>query len=99
MTPIEKFIKDNYTPMIDEDKEGMKCVLKHRTNLTDNGVVYFHKFKKKKDDTQFYVVEERIEDIYVFLETYYNLIPEDRETVKQIIVEVSINKIKDYYNI
>ena len=49
MTPIEKFIKDNYTPMIDEDKEGMKCVLKHRTNLTDNGVVYFHKFKKKKN--------------------------------------------------
>jgi hypothetical protein len=23
MTPIEKFIKDKYTPKIDEDKEGM----------------------------------------------------------------------------
>lgn len=96
MTPIEKFIKDNYTPIIDEDKEGMKCILKHKNKLTDNGEVYFHKWKKKKEGTQFLIVDARIEDIYEFLMTYYNLIEEDKETVKGIVVDMAIDKIKKY---
>ncbi len=94
MTPIEKFIKDNYTPIIDEDKEGMKCVLKHKNKLTENGEVYFHRLKKKKDGTEFLIVDARIEDIYEFLMTYYNLIEEDKETVKGIVVDMAIDKIK-----
>ena len=96
MTPIEKFIKDNYTPIIDEDKEGMKCVLKHKNKLTDNGEVYFHKWKKKKKGTEFLIVDARIDDIYEFLMTYYNLIEEDKETVKGIVIDMAIDKITNY---
>lgn len=96
MTPIEKFIKDNYSPYIDEDKEGMKCVLKHKNKLTDNGEVYFHKWKKKKEGTQFLIVDARIDDIYEFLMTYYNLIEEDKETVKGIVIDMAIDKITNY---
>jgi len=98
MTPIEKFIKDNYTPTIDEDKEGMKCVLNHKNKLTDSGVVYFHRLRKKKDGGEFLIVDARIEDIYEFLMTYYNLIEEDKETVKGIVVDMAIDKIKKHYD-
>lgn len=94
MTPIEKFIKDNYTPIIDEDKEGMKCVLKHKNKLTEDGVVYFHKWvKNKKKGVEYLIVDAHIDDISEFLYTYYNLIEDDKEMVKGIIVEMSIQKI------
>lgn len=94
MTPIEKFIKDNYVPIIDEDKEGMKCLLRHKNNLTEDGVVYFHKWTKdKKKDVEYLIVDAHIDDIYEFLYTYYNLIEEDKEKVKEIVVGISINKI------
>jgi hypothetical protein len=96
MTPIEKFIKDNYTPIIDEDKVGMKCVLKHKSKLTEDGVVYFHKWvKNKKKDVEYLIVDAHIDDICEFLYTYYNLIEDDKETVKKIIVEMSIQKINE----
>jgi hypothetical protein len=94
MTPIEKFIKENYTPIIDEDKEGMKCVLKHKNKLTEDGVVYFHKWaKNKKKDVEYLIVDAHIDDICEFLYTYYNLVEDDKEMVKEIIVGMSIQKI------
>ena len=99
MIIIEKYIKDNYQPIICEDKDGMKCIIKHNTNLTEDGVVYFKNFKyKKKTEDNYFIILDDIEDIFSFLENYYNLIPEDKTTVREIIVSIAVDKIKKHFN-
>ena len=92
MTPIEKFIKESYIPTIEMNQGEMSCVLKHKDSLTENGVVVFHKWNKNETKgVEYLIVEEHIDDIYMFLITYYNLMEEDKKMVKEIVVGMSID--------
>ena len=55
-------------------------------------VVVFHKWNKNETKgVEYLIVEEHIDDIYMFLITYYNLMEEDKKMVKEIVVGISID--------
>ena len=47
MTEIEKFLNEQFTQVITEDKMGIKCLYKHKEGVIDDGVVFFEFAKKK----------------------------------------------------
>ena len=46
MDHIHKFLNEHFTQRITEDKNGIKCLFKHKEGLIDDGVVFFEFAKK-----------------------------------------------------
>ena len=103
MDPIEKFIRDNYTPMITESKLGVTCLFKHKEGLTDDSVIFFEFAKKgwsKKPITnkrQYVIVDADTKDLIDFLSNYYNLNEENYNDVRKIIINMGIESLDTFY--
>ena len=83
MEQIEKFLRDNYTPMITESKLGISCIFKNKEGLTEDSVIFFEFAKKgwsKKpivNKRQYVIVDADTKDLLEFLSNYYNLTEEN----------------------
>ena len=103
MDPIEKFIRDNFTPTITENKLGLSCLFIHKEGLIENGVVYFERPKKgwnKKpiiSNEQFLITDADTYDLIDFLSKYYNLDETNYMEVKRIITLISTEAINSHY--
>ena len=103
MDPIEKFIRDNYTPMITESKLGVTCLFKHKEGLTEDSVIFFEFAKKgwsKKPITnkrQYVIVDADTKDLIDFLSNYYNLNEENYNEVRKIIINMGIESLDTFY--
>jgi hypothetical protein len=103
MSPIEKFIRENYTPTISENKLGMSCLFKHKEGLTEDSVVFFEFAKKgwtKKpiiNKRQYVIVDADTRDLLEFLSNYFNLTEESYNDVRKIIVDMGISALDDFY--
>ena len=103
MNAIEKFLKEQYTQCVVEDKMGIKCLFKHKQGLTDDGVVFFE-FAKKKwskkpilSKRQFVIVDADMSDVLQFLHQYYNLSEEDYSNIRHYIINTSIKKVEEFF--
>jgi hypothetical protein len=103
MTEIEKFLNEQFTQVITEDKMGIKCLYKHKEGLVDDGVVFFEFAKKswsKKpimSKRQFVIVDADMTDVLIFLSQYYNITEDDYSTIRTYIVNKSIEKVEDFF--
>ena len=103
MDPIEKFIRDNFTPTITESKIGLSCLFKHKRGLTEDSIVYFERPKKgwsKKpivSNQQFIITDADTHDLIDFLSKYYNLDETNYSTVKSVIINMGISAINKFY--
>ena len=103
MDPIEKFIKDNYTPTITESKLGMSCIFKHKEGLTEDSVIFFEFSKKgwsKKpivNKRHYVIVDADTKDLIDFLSNYYNLNEENYNEVRRIIINMGIESLDTFF--
>ena len=103
MDPIEKFLKDNYTPTITESKLGLSCLFKHKEGLTDDSVIFFEFAKKgwsKKPITnkrQYVIVDADTKELLDFLSKYFNLNEENYNEVRKIIINMGIDAMDTFY--
>ena len=103
MDPIEKFIKDNYTPTITESKLGMSCIFKHKEGLTEDSVIFFEFSKKgwsKKpivNKRQYVIVDADTRELLDFLSKYFNLTEENYNDVRKIIINMGIDSLDTFY--
>jgi hypothetical protein len=103
MDPIEKFLRNNYTPMIVENKLGLSCLFKHKEGLTENSVVFFERPKKgwsKKpivSNQQFLITDADTTELIDFLSKYYNLDESNYTEVKRIITLMTTEAIHSHY--
>ena len=103
MDHIEKFLNEHFTQRITEDKNGIKCLFKHKEGLIDDGVVFFEFAKKgwsKKpimSKRQFVIVDADMKDVLEFLNRYYNLTEEDYQKVRSTIVNISIEFVEKFF--
>jgi hypothetical protein len=103
MDPIEKFIRNNYTPMIVENKLGLSCLFKHKEGLTENSIVFFERPKKgwsKKpivSNQQFLITDADTTELIDFLSKYYNLDESNYSEVKRIITLMASEAIHSHY--
>lgn len=104
MDVIEKFLKEQYTQSVVEDKMGIKCLFKHKQGLTDDGVVFFE-FAKKKwskkpilSKRQFVIVDADMGDVLQFLNQYYNLSESDYQQIRSLIVNMSIEHVERFFS-
>ena len=103
MDPIEKFLRNNYTPMIVENKLGLSCLFKHKEGLTENSVVFFERPKKgwsKKpivSNQQFLITDADTTELIDFLSKYYNLDESNYTEVKRIITLMASEAINSHY--
>ena len=103
MDPIEKFIKDNYTPTITESKLGMSCIFKHKEGLTEDSVIFFEFSKKgwsKKpivNKRQYVIVDADTKELLDFLSKYFNLTEENYNEVRKIIINMGIDAMDTFY--
>ena len=103
MEQIEKFIRDNYTPMITESKLGLSCLFKHKEGLTDDSVVFFEFAKKgwsKKpinNKRQYLIVDADTRELLDFLSKYFNLTEENYIDVRKILIDMSIESLDTFF--
>ena len=103
MTEIEKFLNEQFTQVITEDKMGIKCLYKHKEGVIDDGVVFFEFAKKKwskkpiMSNRQFIIVDADMTDVLTFLNSYYNLSEEDYATVRKVIIDMGVEHIERFY--
>ena len=103
MDHIEKFLNEHFTQRITEDKNGIKCLFKHKEGLIDDGVVFFEFAKKgwsKKpimSKRQFVIVDADTRDLLEFLSKYYNLTEENYMDVRKIIISMGIDALETFY--
>jgi hypothetical protein len=100
---IEKFIRDNYSPMITESKLGMSCIFKHKEGLTEDSVIFFEFAKKgwsKKpivNKRQYVIVDADTKELLDFLSKYFNLTEENYNEVRKIIINMGIDAMDTFY--
>ena len=103
MTPIEKFIRDNYNPTVTETKLGVCCLFKHKGGLTEDSIVYFERPKKawsKKpiiSNEQFIITDADTKDLLDFLSMYFNLDESNYMEVKGVILDMATKSITKHY--
>ncbi len=103
MTEIEKFLNEQYTQVIMEDKTGIKCLYKHKEGVTEDGVVFFEFAKKKwsrkpvMSKRQFVIVDADMGDVLQFLHQYYNLSESDYNQIRHYIINTSIKKVEEFF--
>ena len=103
MEQIEKFLKDNYTPMITESKLGVTCLFKHKEGLTEDSVIFFEFAKKgwsKKpiiNKRQYVIVDADTKELLDFLSKYFNLTEENYNEVRKIIINMGIDAMDTFY--
>lgn len=103
MSEIERFLNEQFTQVITEDKMGIKCLYKHKEGLIDDGVVFFEFAKKKwskkpiMSKRQFVIVDADMGDVLQFLNQYYNLSENDYHQIRQYIVNTSIKKVEEFF--
>jgi hypothetical protein len=103
MEQIEKFIRDNYSPMITENKLGLSCIFKHKEGLTEDSVIFFEFAKKgwtKKpiiNKRQYVIVDADTKDLLEFLSKYFNLNEENYMEVRKIIINMGIDAMDSFY--
>ena len=103
MDHIQKFLNENFTQRITEDKNGIKCLFKHKEGLIDDGVVFFEFSKigwtKKPilSKTKFVIVDAHMSDVLQFLNQYYNLSEENYHQVRTTIVNMSIKSVEKFF--
>jgi len=103
MTPIEKFLKESYTPTVTEDKDGIKCIFKHNSSLTEDGVIYFEVAKRGwvnkpiQTNMVFIITDAKMDDVLSFLNTYYNLNEESFPEVRKLLIDMAINCVERFY--
>ncbi len=103
MTEIEKFLNEQFTQVITEDKMGIKCLYKHKEGVIDDGVVFFEFAKKKwsrkpiMNKRQFVIVDADMSDVLQFLHQYYNLSEEDYSNIRHYIINTSIKKVEQFF--
>ncbi len=103
MEGVEKFLKEEFIPKVVEDKQGIKCLFKHKNNLVDDGVVFFEFAKKswsKKpimSKKQFVIVDADMGDVLTFLNQYYNLSEDDYSTVRKTIIDMAMSHIDKFF--
>ena len=103
MEGVEKFLKEEFIPKVVEDKQGIKCLFKHRNNLVDDGVVFFEFAKKswsKKpimNKKQFVIVDADMGDVLTFLNQYYNLSEDDYSTVRKTIIDIAMSHLDKFF--
>ena len=103
MEQIEKFIRDNYSPMITESKLGLSCLFKHKEGLTDDSVIFYEIAKKgwsKKPITnkrQYVIVDADTKELLDFLSKYFNLNEENYNEVRKIIINMGIDAMDTFY--
>ena len=100
---MEKFIRNNYTPTVEENKDGLQCVFRHKDGLTEDSVVYFEfaktQWTKKPvmSDRKYVIVDANMRDLLDFLNLNFNLQEEDYHQVRKMIVEMAINALDNFY--
>lgn len=102
MDYVEKFIRDNFTPIISEDKNGMKVIFRSK-NSTDDGIVWFERAKvgwiKKPIKQNHYIITNAYMDgVLDHLHKYYNLDEGKYNEVRQQIIHMSISIIEDHFS-
>ena len=103
MTPIEKFLRNNYTPIVTETKLGLSCILKNKEGSIEDSVVYFERPKKgwsKKpiiSNEQFLITDADTTELINFLSQYFSLTEENYMDVKKIIINMSTEAIRSHY--
>ena len=103
MTPIEKFIKNNYTPTITESKMGLSCLFKHKEGLTEDSIVYFEfaktQWTKKPiiSDRKYVIVDANMRDLLDFLNLNFNLQEEDYHQVRRMIIDMAMSALDKFY--
>ena len=103
MTEIEKFLNEQFTQVITEDKMGIKCLYKHKEGVIDDGVVFFEFAKKKwskkpiMNKRQFVIVDADMSDVLQFLHQYYNLSEKDYSNIRHYIINTSIKKVEEFF--
>ena len=104
MTEIEKFLNEQFTQVITEDKMGIKCLYKHKEGVIDDGVVFFEFAKKKwskkhiMNKRQFVIVDADMGDVLQFLNQYYNLSENDYQEIRSLIVNMSIEHVEKFFS-
>lgn len=104
MDHIDKFLNEHFTRVVTEDKNGIKCIFKHKEGLINEGVVFFEFAKKgwsKKpivSKRQFIIVDAQMTDVLEFLNRYYNLNEDDYQKVRSTIVNMSIESVEKFFD-
>jgi len=102
MDYVEKFIRDNFTPIVSEDKNGMKVIFRSK-NSTDDGIVWFERakvgwIKKPIKQNHYIITNASMEGVLDHLHKYYNLDEGKYNEVRQQIIHMSISIIEDYFS-
>jgi len=97
------FIKENYTHLVREDKNGLKVIFTSKENLTEDGTIWFEPAKKgwsKKPLQQrntYIIVDAYLVHIFEFLRRYFNL-EDQMEQVRGAMIRHAINIMDEYLN-
>ena len=103
MDHIDKFLNEHFTRVVTEDKNGIKCIFKHKDGLTDDSVVFFEFAKKGwsqkpiQNKRQYVIVDADTRELIDFLSKYFNLTEEDYNGLRKILIDISIESLDKFY--
>lgn len=102
MDYVNKLMDKHFTPMVTEDKRGIKVIFKCDIPIED-GVVWFERaktgwLKKPIKQNHFIIVDAEMSGLLSFLNSYYNLNEDNYGEVRRMIIDRSIQVVNDYFN-
>lgn len=99
---IEKFIDENFTPVVNDDGDNVTIIYEGKVGGIENGIVWMETAKKgwsKKpiqNKNKYIIVDADLTGVLEFLNRYYSLSEEDYGLVRRILIEHSMDSLEEH---
>ena len=99
---IEKFIDENFTPVVNDDGDNVTIIYEGKVGGIENGIVWMETAKKgwsKKpiqNKNKYIIVDADLTGVLEFLNRYYSLSEEDYGLVRRILIEHSMDALGEH---
>ena len=103
MEGVDKFLRDYFTPQVEEDSKGIKVVFIPKKDLVTPSVIWFTRAKRgwsrKPISTNSYIiVDADTQGVLTFVNKYYAISENDLPQVRMSIINLALDVIDDYFS-
>jgi len=103
MDGVDKFLRDYFSPQVEEDSKGIKVVFIARNQLVTPSIIWFRTAKrgwsrKPLSQNKYIIVDADTQGVLDFVNKYYGIEEKDLPTIRTAIVNLAIDVIDNYFN-
>ena len=103
MEGVDKFLREYFSPQVEEDSKGIKVVFVPKKDITPPSIIWFTKAKrgwsrKPMSQNTFIITDADTEGVLTFVNKFYAIKEDNLPQVRMAIINLAMDVLDKYYS-